>query len=128
LEIIEELKSSDEPVQFNDISGEDPSSKLQVKDSELTSEIIKASDDGKVSDAGDRNKVGKIDEASDLFNQAIATLVAIGADPSEIHELVELASRLEEFTERDMKAQYSTMRSTNKGRKGRFDPNDPFNR
>lgn len=70
----------------------------------------------------------KIDEARDLFNQAIATLVAIGADPSEIHELVELASRLEEFTERDMKAQYSTMRSTNKGRKGRFDPNDPFNR
>ena len=70
----------------------------------------------------------KIDEARELFNQAIATLVAIGADPSEIHELVELASRLEEFTERDMKAQYSTMRSTNKGRKGRFDPNDPFNR
>ena len=65
LEIIEELKSSDEPVQFNDNSGEDPSSKLQVKDSELTSEIIKASDDGKVSDAGDRNKVGKIDEASE---------------------------------------------------------------
>jgi len=33
LEIIEELKSGDEPVQFNDGSGEDPSTKLQVKDS-----------------------------------------------------------------------------------------------
>lgn len=70
----------------------------------------------------------KIDEARELFNQAIATMTAIGADPNEISELVDLASRLEQFTERDMKAQYSSMRSTTKGRRGRFDPNDPFNR
>jgi hypothetical protein len=65
LEIIEELKSSDEVVQFNDGSGEDPSLKLQVKDSELTSEIIKSGEEGKVSDAGDRNKGGSMDEASE---------------------------------------------------------------
>ena len=65
LEIIEELKSSDEPVHFNDGSGEDPSIKLQVKDSELTSEVIKAGDDGKVADSGDGQKVGKMDEASE---------------------------------------------------------------
>jgi hypothetical protein len=61
-----------------------------------------------------------------LFNQAIGALTAIGADPREIEELVDLANRLEQFTERDMKAQYSSMRSTNKGRNRRFDPNDPF--
>jgi hypothetical protein len=65
LEIIEELKSSDEPVHFSDGSGEDPSIKLQVKDSELTSEVIKAGDDGKVADSGDGQKVGKMDEASE---------------------------------------------------------------
>ncbi len=65
LEIIEELKSSDEPVHFNDGSGEDPSMKLQVNDSELVSEIIKVGEEGKVQDAGDRNKDGKIDEASE---------------------------------------------------------------
>ena len=64
-EIIEELKSSDETVQINDSSGEDPSAKLQVKDSELSSEIVKVGDDGKNTDAGDRNKDGKMDEASE---------------------------------------------------------------
>ena len=64
MEIIEELKSGDEPVQLNDGSGEEPSTKLQVKDSELTSEIVKAGEDGKVVDAVDRNKDGKLDEAS----------------------------------------------------------------
>ena len=36
-----------------------------MKDSELSSEIVKAGDDGKVIDAGDRNKDGKLDEASE---------------------------------------------------------------
>jgi hypothetical protein len=65
IEIIEELKSSDEPVQYNDGSGEDPSTILQVKDSELTSEVIKTGDDGKGVDGGDKNKIGEMDEASE---------------------------------------------------------------
>jgi hypothetical protein len=56
-----------------------------------------------------------------LFNQAISALTAIGADPREIEELVDLANRLEQFTERDMKGQYSSMRSSSKGRIKRFD-------
>ena len=62
-----------------------------------------------------------------LFNQAINVLTTIGADQREINELIDLSQRLEQFTERDMKAQYSMLRSTNKGRGKRFDPNDPFN-
>ncbi len=62
-----------------------------------------------------------IPQARALFNQAINALTAIGADPREIEELVDLANRLEQFTEHDMKAQYSSMRSTNKGRFKRFD-------
>ena len=69
---------------------------------------------------------GDIAEARILFNQAINVLTTIGADPREIEELVDLAHRLEQFTERDMKAQYSMLRSTNKGRGKRFDPNNPF--
>lgn len=65
LEIIEELKTSDEAVKFNDGSGEEPLTKLQVKDSELKSEIIKSGEEGKVADAGDRSKDGKMDEASE---------------------------------------------------------------
>ncbi len=64
---------------------------------------------------------GDIPQARALFNQAISALTAIGADPREIEELVDLANRLEQFTEHDMKAQYSSMRSTNKGRFKRFD-------
>jgi len=64
---------------------------------------------------------GDIPQARALFNQAISALTAIGADPREIEELVDLANRLEQFTEFDMKAQYSSMRSTNKGRFKRFD-------
>ncbi len=70
---------------------------------------------------------GDIVVARGLFNQAISALTAIGADPREIEELVDLANRLEQFTERDMKAQYSMLRSTNKGRGKRFESNDPFN-
>ena len=64
---------------------------------------------------------GDIDVARGLFNQAISALTAIGADPREIEELVDLANRLEQFTERDMKGQYSSMRSSSKGRIKRFD-------
>lgn len=71
-------------------------------------------------------RLGNIAEARILFNQAINVLTTIGADPREIEELVDLSQRLEQFTERDMKAQYSMLRSTNKGRGKRFDPNDPF--
>jgi hypothetical protein len=70
---------------------------------------------------------GDIAEARILFNQAINVLTTIGADQREINELIDLSQRLEQFTERDMKAQYSMLRSTNKGRGKRFDPNDPFN-
>ena len=72
-------------------------------------------------------RLGNIAEARILFNQAINVLTTIGADPREIEELVDLSQRLEQFTERDMKAQYSMLRTTNKGRGKRFDPNDPFN-
>ena len=64
---------------------------------------------------------GEIAVARGLFNQAISALTAIGADPREIEELVDLANRLEQFTERDMKGQYSSMRSSSKGRIKRFD-------
>ena len=64
---------------------------------------------------------GEIAVARGLFNQAISALTAIGADLREIEELVDLANRLEQFTERDMKGQYSSMRSSSKGRIKRFD-------
>jgi Ca-activated chloride channel family protein len=64
---------------------------------------------------------GDIVVARGLFNQAISALTAIGADPREIEELVDLANRLDQFTERDMKGQYSSMRSSSKGRPKRFD-------
>ena len=59
------------------------------------------------------------EEAVDIARNQIADLV--GADPREIEELVDLANRLEQFTERDMKGQYSSMRSSSKGRIKRFD-------
>lgn len=62
-----------------------------------------------------------IEGARALFNQAIAKLVALGADPREINELVELAARLENHNEFDLKAQASMSRSTTKGRLKRFD-------
>jgi WD40 repeat protein len=65
LEIVEELKSLDESVPFNDGSGEDPSTRLQVRDSEISSEVVKAGDDGKVADAGERSKGSELDEASE---------------------------------------------------------------
>ena len=73
-------------------------------------------------ESGDHNLIKKVAETGKPL------IISTGATYwGEIEELVDLSQRLEQFTERDMKAQYSMLRTTNKGRGKRFDPNDPFN-
>ena len=103
------------------VNATDNSADIQEIDPVVTREVLLLHVAGIRKAAIKAARHGEIAVARGLFNQAISALTTIGADPREIEELVDLANRLELFTERDMKGQYSSMRSSSKGRIKRFD-------
>jgi hypothetical protein len=68
----------------------------------------------------------QFDEARRLAHRAADKLIGVGADPDEVRELMRFAADIEHADEMTIKGMRSASRQTNKGRRSRFDPNNPY--
>ena len=69
---------------------------------------------------------GRFDDARRLANQAAQCLIDIGGDSNEVRELLRFAQEVHNTDEMTMKGMRSSSRQSSKGRRKRFDPNNPF--
>lgn len=111
------------PITVNsvDISSERPGPDPVVVEHVLRLEVA---DDRR--QAIDAVRQGRYDDARRLAQRAVDKMVAIGGDPDEIRELMRFAADIESADEMTLKGMQSSSRQTNKGRRLRFDPNNPI--
>jgi Ca-activated chloride channel family protein len=69
---------------------------------------------------------GRFDDARRLANEAARRLIDIGGDSTEVRELLRFAQEVHNTDEMTIKGMRSSSRQSSKGRRKRFDPNNPF--
>lgn len=69
---------------------------------------------------------GRFDDARRFANEAAQCLIDIGGDSNEVRELLRFAQEVHNTDEMTMKGMRSSSRQSSKGRRNRFDPNNPF--
>ncbi len=74
----------------------------------------------------DAARNGRYEEARKLAHEAAQKLIDVGGDPNEVRELLRFASEVRHTDEMTLKGMRSSSRQMQKGRRNRFDPNNPF--
>ncbi len=111
------------PVSVNSV---DEGESLPAPDAGVVEHIVRleAADDRRRAIEAARRR--RFDEARRLAHRAADKLIGVGADPDEVRELMRFAADIEHADEMTMKGMSSASRQINKGRRSRFDPNNPY--